>query len=288
MILITGATGKLGTFIIQGLLEKRVPPEGLAVLVRNPEKAGDLSRQGVEVRKGDYTDPASLDAAMRNVDTLMFVSSSELGARAPSHKNVIFAAQRAGVQHIVYTSILRADDSPMSLAKDHQETERALRESGVPFTLLRNGWYFENYTENLGSALAHGAILGAAGEGRFAMASRKDYADAAVAVLTSSREEAGQVYELGGSPAITLNELAAEVASQAQKPVVYVDLPQAEFQSKLEGFGLPPFIANLLADSEAAARQGYLSTSSDDLQRLIGRPSSSLSDAVRAGLAQLK
>jgi NAD(P)H dehydrogenase (quinone) len=288
MILITGATGKLGQLIIQGLLEKGVSPETLAALVRDPRKAGALKGSGVALRMGDYTDPATLERSFQGVETLMFVSSSDLGARAPSHKNVIAAAKKAGVQQIIYTSILGADSSPMALGADHRETEKALLESGVPFTLLRNGWYFENYTENLGSALAHGAILGAAGEGRYAMATRKDFADAVVAVLLSAKAEAGKVYELGGAPAITLSELAAEVALQSGKPVAYVDLPQAEFQGKLEGFGLPAFVAHLLADADAAAKKGFLDTSSGDLQKLIGRPTTSLAEAVRAGLALLK
>lgn len=285
MILITGATGKLGQFIIQGLVEKGVSPEKLAALVRNPEKASTITARGVAIRVGDYADPASLEAAFQGVEKLMFVSSSELGARAPGHLNVVAAAKRAGVQQIVYTSILRAHDSDMDLAADHRETEMALSDNGVPFTLLRNGWYFENYTGNLGSALAHGTILGAAGDGRYAMASRKDFADAAVAVLTRAGNDARKIYELGGTPAVTLSELAAEVARQSGKPVAYVDLPQAEFQEKLESLGLPPFIARLLADSDAAAKRGLLDTSSGDLERLIGRKTTSLAEAVRAGLA---
>ena len=287
MILVTGATGKLGQLIVQGLLENGVPPGKISVLVRDPGKASDLAERGVTLKKGDYTDPSSLAAAFQGIERLMFVSSSELGARAPSHKNVIAKAKEAGVRHVIYTSILGASDSPMALAADHRETEVALKESGVPFTLLRNGWYFENYTGNLGSALEHGAILGAAGEGRFAMATRQDFADAAVAVLTSSGDEVGKIYELGGSPAITLSELAAEVAHQSGKPVAYVDLSPEEFQTKLEGFGLPPFIAHLLADSDAAAKRGFLDSSSGDLERLIGRKTTSLSDAVRAGLRSL-
>jgi NAD(P)H dehydrogenase (quinone) len=285
MILVTGATGKLGRLIVQGLLEKGIAASSLAALARTPPKASDLASRGVQVRQGDYADPKSLEVALGGVDRLMFVSSSELGARAPGHRNVIAAAKKAGVKHILYTSVLNADRSPMELAADHRSTEAALRESGVPFTLLRNGWYFENYTENLGSALEHGVVLGAAGDGRYAMATRKDYADAAVAVLTSTRDEGGKIYELGGAPSVSLSELALEVGRQANTSVAYVNLPVAEYEQKLQSFGLPPFIAHLLADSDAAAARGFLDTSSGDLQRLIGRVTTSLADAVRAALS---
>lgn len=284
MILVTGATGKLGHHIVVGLLERGVPPQELAILARDPTKASDLAKRGVEVRPGDYKDPASLTQPLTGVDKLMFVSSSDLGERAPAHQNVIDAAKKTGVKHLVYTGILNADTSPMDLASDHQVTEKALRDSGIPFTLLRNGWYFENHTENLASALENGAILGAAGEGRFALATRKDYAEAAASVLTSQDDQAGKIYELGGSPSVTLSEIAAEVARQSNKPVAYVNLEPSDYEEKLTSFGLPPFLAHLLADSDAAAAKGFLDTSSGDLKGLIGRATTSLEEAVRVGL----
>lgn len=285
MILVTGATGKLGHWVVQGLLQKGVGAGDLAVLARDPDKASDLAARGISVRPGDYSDPASLEAAFAGVKQLMFVSSNELGARAPKHKKVIAAAKKSGVKHVVYTSILNADTSPMELASDHKETEAALRQSGLSFTLLRNGWYFENYTENMSSALEYGALLGAAKDGRYAFATRQDYAEAAVAVLTSSKDESGKVYELGGKPSATLSELAAEISRQAEKtPVAYVDLEPTEFEERLKSFGLPPFLAHLLADADAAAQKGFLDTSSGDLERLLGRPATTLSKAVEAGL----
>lgn len=285
MILVTGATGKLGHFIVNGLLEKGALASELAVLARNPESASDFAKLGIDVRKGDYGDPSSLEAAFQGVDKLMFVSSSELGARAPSHRNVVAAAKKAGVSLVVYTSILNADDSSLDLAEDHRDTETALRESGIPFVLLRNGWYFENYTENLSTALEHGALLGAAGDGAYSMATRKDYAEAAVAVITSTEDQAGRVYELGGSPPVTLKDLADEIARQSKKPVAYVDLATKEYEGKLLEFGLPEFIARLLSNSDEGAKNGFLKTGSGDLERLIGRPSTSLEKAVEAGLA---
>lgn len=287
MILITGATGKLGSFIVEGLLEKGVPTSDIALLVRNPDKAARFAESGVAVRKGNYDDPESLQRAFSGVDTLMFISSSELGARTPAHKNVVNAAKNAGVGLVVYTSILGADSSPLDLAKDHRETEAYLEASGLQTVILRNGWYFENYTENLAAALEHGVIMGAAGSGAYSMATRKDYAEAAVAVLTHSEPQAGNIYELGGSPSVTLRELASEVARQSGKQVVYADLSAQDFEAKLASFGLPPFIAHLLADADAGASAGHLQTDSQDLVRLIGRPTTSLREAVASGLGLL-
>ncbi len=283
MILVTGATGKLGQFVVRGLLDRGVSPKDLRAFGRDAQKALGIAELGVHVALGNYDDPVSLDAALAGVDTLVFVSSSELGARAPGHLNVVAAAKKAQVKRIVYTSAPYADTSPMDLAQDHLVTENAIRESGVPFTLLRNSWYFENYTENLGSALEHGVLLGAGGDGKYSFATRKDFADAAVAVATQSGHD-GKVYELGGEPGYTLSELAAEIAKQSGKPVAYVNLTPAEFEAKLVSFGLPHFVAHLLADADGAASNGYLQTKNGDLERLLGHPPTRLADAVRSGL----
>ncbi len=286
MILVTGATGKLGHFIVNGLMERGVPVSELAVLVRSPDRASDYAALGVEVRKGDYADPPSLEAALQGVQKLMFVSSSEFESRATHHRNVVAAAKKVGVASVFYTSILHAEDSPLDLASDHQDTEAALRESGLSYTLLRNGWYFENYTDNLATALEHGALLGAAGEGTFSMATRKDYADAAVSVMTSSEEQGGRIYELGGAPAITLSDLAKEVARQANKPVEYINLSTQEYEGKLLEFGLPAPIARVLSNSDEGAKNGFLRTDSRDLQSLLGRPSTTLKQAVELALSK--
>jgi NAD(P)H dehydrogenase (quinone) len=284
MILITGATGKLGHFIVNGLMERGVPASELAVLARTPDRASDFAKLGAQVRPGDYSDPRSLDAAVQGVGKPMFISSSEIEARAFQHHNVVAAAKKAGVPSVIYTSILNADDSPLDLARDHRDTEKALRESGLSYTLLRNGWYFENYTENLATALEHGALLGAAGEGVFSMAARKDYADAAVSVLVSNEEQGGRVYELGGAPVVTLSDLSREVARQANRPVAYVNLSTQEYESKLIEFGLPAPVARLLSNSDEGAKNGFLQTESHDLQKLIGRPSTTLEQAVELAL----
>ncbi len=207
-----------------------------------------------------------------------------MDGRVAQHRNVVEAATAAGVTLIAYTSVLHADRSPLGLAEDHRQTEALLAASGIPTVLLRNGWYTENYLASLPAALAHDAVLGAAGEGRIASAARADYAQAAAAALTSSEDHAGRTYELAGDAAYTLAELASELTRQVGRPIAYHDLPQAEFEKALLGAGLPPFLAALLADSDAGAAKGALFDASGDLARLIGRPTTPLATSVAAAL----
>jgi NAD(P)H dehydrogenase (quinone) len=282
MIAVTGATGHLGRLVIEQLLQK-VPATGIAAVARNPEKAEDLVGRGVQLRKADYDEPATLDAALKGVDRLLLISSNEIGKRAPQHAAVVAAARKAGVRLLVYTSLLRADSARMSLAVEHLATEKAIQASGLPFVILRNSWYHENYTENLGSALAHGALIGAAKNGRIAAATRADYAAAAVAVLTTEGH-AGRIYELGGDQAFTMTELAAEVARQSGKPVVYSDMAADVYAATLQSFGLPAAVAAMLASADEGISRGELDTQSGDLRRLIGRATTPIAEAVAAGL----
>jgi NAD(P)H dehydrogenase (quinone) len=283
MIAITGATGQLGRLVIQNL-QKTVPASQIVAAVRSPEKAADLAALGVQVRQADYAQPATLEAAFQGVDKLLLISSSEVGQRAPQHAAVIAAAQKAGVKLIAYTSILRADTSPLGLAAEHKETEAMLRASGIPFVLLRNGWYTENYTASVPAALQYGAVMGSAKDGRIASAARADYAAAAAAVLTKDGQ-AGKVYELAGDTAYTLSELAAEIAKQSGKPVVYNDLPEAAYAAALVQVGLPEGFAALLADSDVGASKGGLFDDGHQLSQLIGRPTTPLAEVVKAALA---
>jgi NAD(P)H dehydrogenase (quinone) len=283
MIVVTGATGKLGQHVIEGLLNS-VPPAGIVAAVRTPEKAADMAAKGVQVRQADYFQPQSLHTAFAGADSLLLISSSDLQDRVSQHKAAIDAAKNTRVKLIAYTSLLRADTSTIAtLAADHKATEEYLRASGVPFVILRNGWYLENHTEALGPALEHGAILGSANNGRFASAARADYAAAAVAVLTGTGH-ANKVYELGGDNPYTLTELAAEVSSQAGKPVTYQNLPAAGYEGALRGFGLPQVVAHMIADADRAAGEGELDNPGSDLRTLIGRPTTTLTAAVAAAL----
>nr|WP_315212442.1 NmrA family NAD(P)-binding protein [uncultured Duganella sp.] len=282
MIIVTGATGQLGRLVIASLL-KTTPAAQIVAAVRDVAKAADLAAQGVQVRRADYNDAESLDSAFVGATKVLLISSSEVGRRVPQHRAVIDAAARANVGLFVYTSVLRADSSELGLAAEHRETEALIRASGLVYSLLRNGWYVENYTAGLGGALAHGALAGAAGEGRIAAASRADYADAAAAVL-SSAGPVEQVYELAGDTAFTLADLAAELSRQSGKQVPFHNLPRQQYREMLIGVGLPAPVADLIADSDAAASRGALDNSGHALSELIGRPTISLADAVKAAL----
>jgi NAD(P)H dehydrogenase (quinone) len=283
MIAITGASGQLGRLVIAELLAT-VPAAQIVALVRTPSKVADLAALGVVVRQADYNEPAALQAALRGVDKLLLISSSEIGQRAAQHGHVIEAAQGAGVKLLAYTSVLHADRSPLGLAEEHRATEALLKASGLPHVLLRNGWYTENYLASVPPALQYGAFLGSAGEGRIASAARADYAAAAAKVLTLP-EQAGKVYELAGDEAYTLAAFTAAISEAAGKPVAYTQLPEAAFRGALEQAGLPGPLAALLADSDAGAAQGALFDDSRALSRLLGRATTPWQTMVKAAVA---
>ncbi|MFP1748156.1 SDR family oxidoreductase [Lonsdalea quercina] len=285
MIAVTGATGQLGRLVIEALL-KKVPADQIVAAVRNPSKAQDLADRGVLVRQADYNQPATLATAFQGVDKLLLISSSEVGQRTAQHRAVIDAAKVAEVGLIAYTSLLRADTSPLMLGEEHRQTEAALKASGVPFVLLRNGWYTENYAASIAPALAHDAYIGSAGEGRIASATRADYAQAAAVVLLNG-DQAGKVYELAGDDSYTLTEFAAEISRQSGKTIGYVNLPVAEFANALKGAGLPDGLADVLADSDAGAATGALFDDSKTLGRLLGRPTVSYQKVIADTLASL-
>lgn len=279
MIAITGATGQLGQHVIESLL-KTVPASQIVAIVRNPSKATALSQQGITVRQADYSDEVAFTTALQGIDKLLLISSSEVGQRAPLHRNVINAAKAAHVKFIAYTSLLHADTSPLGLADEHVATEKMLSESGIAYALLRNGWYTENYLASAPAALEHGVFIGAAGEGKIASATRADYAAAAAHVI-SEDGHAGKTYELAGDAGWTLSQLAAELAKQSGKKVVYQNLSEADFAAALKGVGLPAGLADMLADSDTGASKGGLYDDSHTLSKLIGRPTTSLADSVK-------
>lgn len=279
MIAITGATGQLGQHVIESLL-KTVPASQIVAIVRNPAKATALSQQGITVRQADYSDEAAFTTALQGIDKLLLISSSEVGQRAPQHRNVINAAKAAHVKFIAYTSLLHADTSPLGLADEHVATEQMLAESGIAYALLRNGWYTENYLASAPAALEHGVFIGAADEGKIASATRADYAAAAARVI-SEDGHAGKTYELAGDAGWTLSQLAAELAKQSGKKVVYQNLSEVDFAAALKGVGLPAGLADMLADSDTGASKGGLFDDSHTLSKLIGRPTTSLADSVK-------
>lgn len=275
-IAITGATGQLGQLALAAIKARG----GTAIaLVRSPAKAADL---GVEARAFDYTDPSNF-GALAGVTTLVLISSNDFNDRVGQHVRVIDAAKAAGVERVIYTSLLRADTSPMLLAADHKATEAHLLASGAGYTVLRNGWYTENHTGSLGGAIAAGALIGSAGAGRFSSAARADYAEA-IAVTALGDGHAGKVYELGGDAAYTLADMAAEVSRQTGKTIGYNDLPPETYAGILQSFGLPEGFAHVLADSDVQAAKGALEDTSGTLSRLIGRPTTPMAQTVAAAL----
>ncbi|WP_020666473.1 SDR family oxidoreductase [Amycolatopsis nigrescens] len=282
MIVVTGATGQLGRLVVESLLEK-IPATELAVAVRTPAKAADLAERGVDVRAADYGDPAALAAAVKGADKVLLISSSEVGGRVPQHTAVVNAAKEAGVGHLVYTSILRAETSTLGLAPEHKATEELIRGSGVPFTFLRNGWYTENYLQPIAQAAESGSFAGSAGDGRISSATRADYAEAAAVVLTGDGHR-GKVYELAGDTSWSYPELAAELSRAVGRPVEYQDVPAERHREILLGAGLPEPYADLLVDSDRGIRGGELADDSGELRALIGRPTTPLTDTVATAL----
>jgi NAD(P)H dehydrogenase (quinone) len=280
---ITGATGQLGRIVV-GKLKNVVATEEIVALVRTPSKAADL---GVAAREADYTQPDELVKALKGIDVILLISSNEIGQRAVQHKNVIEAAKKAGVKRIVYTSLLHADTSILGLADEHRSTEADLKASGVPFTILRNGWYTENYTGSIPGALAGGAFLGSAKDGRIASAARADYAEAAVKVLTESGHT-GKTYELSGDDAYTLSDLAAELSKQVGRDIPYTDLSEAEYAATLVKFGVPEGFAPAIAGWDAAAAHGALFDNSRQLSSLIGHPTTSLATVIADAVKSAK
>jgi NAD(P)H dehydrogenase (quinone) len=281
-VVVTGATGQLGRHIVESLLERGVPAADVTATGRSVDKIADLAERGVNVVASSYQDAASLDAAFTGADTLVLVSSSDFDDRAGQHRNAIDAARRAGIGHVIYTSGPKATTSSILLLADHKATEEALAASGLPTTVLRNGWYVENYTPQVPTYLEHG-MVGSAGEGKVSLALRRELAEAA-AVVATTEGHVGKVYELGGD-AVTLTELAAIFSDVTGTPIAYTDVPVETFQGILEGAGLPQPVAAIFADVDRGIALGELQVDPSDLATLLGRPATPVAAAVKVALA---
>ncbi|MGW0949260.1 NAD(P)H-binding protein [Streptomyces sp. NPDC002623] len=281
MITITAATGRLGRLVIGELLERGVPADGIVAAVRSPEKAADLAERGVQVRHADYDQPETLEPAFADTDKLLLIPSAVYGQRFPLMKNAVQASVAARVSLVSYASFVNCATSTLRLADEHKQTEALIQESGLPHVFLRNGAYIELYCGELGDlapALQSGVMLGSGGNGKISGAARPDLAAAAAAVLTGDGHT-NTAYELGGTP-FTLADVAAELAAQTGKPLVYQDLPAEEYAAALAGWGVPKPFADLLADTSFAITRGDWYTDSTDLERLIGRTATPLADVV--------
>ncbi len=276
---ITGATGQLGQLVVD-YAKKSTSPSNIVALVRDPEKAKDL---GVEVRAFDYNKPEALEAQLKGIDRLLLISGSEIGKRVQQHENVIKAAKAAGIKLLAYTSLLHTDSSPIFLASEHLPTEKILRASGITYTILRNGWYTENYTQSISQNITAGAVFGCAGQGKISAAARKDYAEAAAVVLTGEGHEF-KIYELAGDESFTLSDLAAEISKQTGKKIVYNNLSEAELVEVLKNAGLPEQMAGAFASIDTHIANGALYDNSHQLSQLIGRKTTPLSAVVKEAI----
>jgi NAD(P)H dehydrogenase (quinone) len=280
--LVTGAAGNLGSLAVEALLDRGVAPGDIVATARDTDRLSGFAARGVVTRRLDYDDPASVEAALEGVHRLLLVSSSAVGQRVAQHRTVLEVAARKGIELVAYTSILRADSTSLALAAEHHATEQVLAELGLPHVLLRNGWYFENYTAQVPVHLEHG-VIGAAGDGRISAAARADYAEAAAVALLAD-DSAGQVHELAGDESFTMTDYAATLAELSGQEVAYVDLPQDGYAAALEAAGLPSGYAALLADGDRGIVAGELHDTSGTLSALIGRPTTPLADGVKAAL----
>jgi len=280
---VSGATGQLGRLVVEKLKEKGLA-ENIVALVRTPQKAADL---GVEAREFDYNNPDTLVDALKGVDNLILISGNEIGQRAAQHANVIEAAKKANVRWVVYTSLLHANTSTLSLAGEHLATEVALQASGLSYTILRNGWYTENYTGSVAGAVAAGAFIGSAGEGKISSAARADFAEATAVVVTGEGHQ-DKTYELAGDDSYTLADLAAEISKQIGKTIPYNDLPETEYAKILKSFGVPEGFADAIASWDVSASKGDLFDESHQLSKLIGKPTTPLAQTVKEALSGLK
>ena len=281
-LVVTGASGHLGRLVVEQLLTNGTPAADIVATTRTPSSLADLAARGVDVRAADFNDPASLKEAFAGAERILLISTTDPD-RLAGQRNAVEAAREAGVDLLAYTSITRADTSSLLLAGDHRATEELIAASGLTYAFLRNSWYFENYTEQLAPVLEHKAVLGSAGNGRVSAAARADYA-AAAAVVLAGPVTGNQVLELGGDSAFTLTEYAAALSAATGETITYVDQPVAEYAGFLASVGVPAPMDTVLADADRGLAEGELLSDSGTLSALIGRPTTTLADAVAAAL----
>ena len=281
-IAITGATGQLGNLVIEQLLQLTAA-QNIVALVRKIDKAEHFKVQGIEPREFDYDRPETLVPALSGIDKLLLISANEIGRRTPQHQAVIDAAKVAGVPYLAYTSLLRADTSPLGLAQEHRETEKLIQDSGITYTFLRNNWYSENYLAGVAHTIEIGTLFGAAQDGRISSASRIDYAEAAAKVLTSTSHE-NKTYELAGSESFSLSDLATFIGQAVNKDIIYQNLSAEEYTQGLTQAGLPAGLVDVIVDADIQTIQGAMYSDSKDLEQLIGHKTTSIQDAIKAAL----
>ncbi|MEX1078828.1 MAG: SDR family oxidoreductase [Homoserinimonas sp.] len=279
LLAVTGATGHLGRLVVESLLERGTPAQDIVAIGRDVDKIDDLQERGVQVRAADYTKPETLEPALRSVDRLLLVSGSAVGQRIAQHRNVVDAAKAAGVGFIAYTSGPKADTTDLALAPDHKATEELIRDSGIPFAILRNNWYSENYFQVLEQAQYTGLVIASLGDGKVASASRRDYAEAAAVVLAGEGHE-GKVYELSGDTAWGYDELAAVLTDILGRQVEYRRVSAKEHRKILTKAGVPMAQAAFIVTLDGNTRDGALSETTGELRALLGRPTTPLRETL--------
>lgn len=289
-ILVTGATGHLGRAVLHHLLEThRLSPANLVAASRNPASLAEISASGVETRRADFDDEAGLVEAFTGIDRLLIISTDELatpGKRLSQHKAAVSAAAKAGVGHVVYTSMPNPDRSLVSFAPDHLGTEEAIKASGLRYTILRNAWYHDNYLMSMPHNLRTGTWFTAMGAGRIANISRDDCARAAAAVLADPQAENG-ILTVTGSESLTAEEIAARVSAATGKQLSVVHVTDEQLAQGLAGAGLPDFVVRMLVSADANVRAGNFDLVSGDFERLTNRKPQTLAAFFQASRAQL-
>ncbi|PFW47243.1 SDR family oxidoreductase [Priestia megaterium] len=277
-ILVTGATGKLGSKVVESLL-KSIPASDLAVSVRNPEKAEGLRARGIEVRQGDFDNPETLDNAFTGIDRLLIISADgDNETRILQHTNAVQAAERAGVKFIAYTSLANATESKNLMAPPHVETEAAIIRTGIPYSFLRNNWYLENEIGSIQGAMAGAPWVTSAGEGKVGWALQQDYADAAAAVLVGNGHE-NTVYELSG-PLLTQEELVSALGAVLGKEIPVQQVSDEKYAEIMKGLGLPDFVIPIVVGIQESIRNGSLEVEKNDFEKVLGRPVTPINEAL--------
>ena len=274
MILITGATGEYGKTAIQFLLDRAVNPDDVNAFVRNEGKAADIKAMGVKLRIGSYDDYDSMVKAFSNIDKLLFVSSNDIPNRSQQHENVVKAAKEAGIKHIVYTSFDRKSDNPDSpisfVEKAHVETEKWIKESGIPYTILRNTLYTDFIPVFLGDRVTETGPFFPAGTTKTAFATRSNMAEASTVILTTEGHE-NKEYVFSNTEGVSFSEIAQFISEACGKDLNYTDPDAATYRTVLSDAGLPDENIQMVAGFAEAIKQGIFSQTSTDLEKLLGR-----------------
>ena len=288
-LLVTGASGKLGSQVVKHLLETlHVAPSELIVTTRRADSLKALAEQGVEVREADFADPASLDKAFAGVRNMLLISMDATGPRTEAHLNAVAAAEKAGVEHIVYTSMSAADRSPVVFAHEHDATEKAIKQSAIAnATILRNGWYFENVIEYFASILQSGHWLTSAAEGRVAQLSRQDLALAAASALVKPAQ--GKVtLSMSGAESMTHAQMAQQMDAVLGTHINMVHLSDDEYRAQLTGFALPAPIVELCVTMDQHNREQCADGTSEAFEALTGQQPQRFADWLVAHKTELQ